>query len=89
MQKSNLSVEQFTTNNEAMSMAAGLRINPVIYRLVSLNEIIADFNKALKTAEIPIEITPADGMVYYLRFEAERLDRALYILSSLVDYEKN
>lgn len=84
-----LTIEKFTTSGEAMGMASQLRINPAIYRDVEVNQIIDDFNKALEAAEMPIRIEPAIGKVYYLRFENERLDRALYILSSLVDYEKN
>lgn len=80
-------IEQFTTNKEAMGAVAGLVINPTIYRNKPLADIVADINMVLVNTAKPYQIIPPTGHVQYLRFEAERLDRALYILSCLVDTE--
>lgn len=87
MNKTTLSLHEFVASPEAMQSVAGLVINPTIYRDKNISEIVEDFNKVMDGAGVPFEIAPTWGVVYYLRFEEERLDRALYILSCLVHYD--
>jgi hypothetical protein len=84
-----ITIDKFTTNAELMMKASGLNIKPVIYKGVFFYEVIEDINKVLLDAGFDCEIEKAPGRIEYLRLEAERLDRALYIISCLVDYEDN
>lgn len=88
MRKTKKTLEQFTTSGETMSKAAGIFIKAVIYENVATNRVIQDFNNLLDSSHLPYEIKyTADihDTINYLRFEAERLDRALYVLSCLVE----
>lgn len=87
MNKTTLSLHEFVASPEAMQSVAGLVINPTIYHDKNISEIVEDFNKVLASAGVPFEIGVTWGVVYYLRFEEERLDRALYILSCLTHFE--
>lgn len=82
-----LTLDQFVTSGAHMNQIAGLVINPAIYRNAKIADIITDFNKVFMAHNMPFRIMKEEGKVNYLRFEAERLDRALYILSCLVDKE--
>lgn len=83
MEKTSITIHDFVSNADAMNSVAGLVINPTIYLDKNIREIIQDFNKVMESQNIPYILEPSFGVVYYLRFEAERLDRALYILSCL------
>jgi hypothetical protein len=82
-----LTLEEFVTSGAHMAQVAGLVINPTIYRNIEIAQIITDINNVLLNNNSPLRIMPAPGKVNYLRFEEERLDKVLYILSCLVDYE--
>lgn len=87
MNKKILPLHEFVASPEAMQSVAGLVINPTIYREKNISEIVEDLNKVMDSAGVPFAIGETWGVVYYLRFEEERLDRALYILSCLVHYD--
>ena len=89
MNKTTLSLHEFVASPEAMQSVAGLVINPTIYHDKNISEIVEDFNAVLDKAGVPFEIGVTWGVVYYLRFEEERVDRALYILSCLTHYDNN
>lgn len=91
MNKKILSLHEFVANPEAMQSVVGLVINPTIYRDKNISEIVEDFNRVMEAQGVPFTIGATSGVVCYLRYEAERLDRALYILSCLTafDYASN
>jgi hypothetical protein len=83
MKKTKLSLQEFVANADAMFAVSHIVIKPVIYRDANISEIVEEFNAVLVENNVPYEIAPAVGVVYHLRYQEERVDRALYILSCL------
>ena len=91
MNNTELSIFDFTTAVPLMRLASELKVFPTEYVQVSVNDVLKDINAALATNNKPVRIKYVDDdqKIEYLRFEEERLDRVLYIISCLIKRPTN
>ena len=87
---STIRLHEITSQVSMMRLCSNLAIKPVLYEDVPVKKVVTEINQVMKAGGLPFAIKyEGERKINYLRFEEERLDRVLYILSCLIPIKLN